>query len=100
MFSETKKLRLKDLCIIDYGLPAKYAGNDVSVLRQGVRAVQWVGRDGIKAKLLMPDGTTHEGLVEKAVLNEKNDEVQFERIGFARIEKKGPDMVEAVFTHR
>lgn len=100
LFADAKKLRLKDLCNIDYALPAKYAGNDVSVLRQGVKAVQWVGRDSIKAKLLMPDGTVLEGLAEKAILNEKNSEVQFERIGFVKIDKKGPDMIEAVFTHR
>lgn len=100
LFAETKKIRLKDLCNIDYAMPAKYAGNDVSVLRHGVKAVQWVGRDSVKAKLLMPDGEILNGYAEKAILEEKSDMVQFERIGFVRIEKKSPESIDAVFTHR
>lgn len=100
MFYDSKKVRLKDLCNIEYGLPAKYDGNDVSVLRHGVKAVQWVAADGLKASLLMPDGTVQNGLIEKSVDSEKSDMVQLERIGFARIEKKGADGVTLVFTHR
>lgn len=100
MFSESKTVRLKDLCNIDYALPAKYAGNDVSILRKGFKAVQWVGADGMDATLLMPDGTVKKGLVEKAISSEKGDTVQLERIGFARIEKNGPDSVSMVFAHR
>ena len=91
---------LKDLCNTEYGLPAKYDGNDVSVLRHGVKAVQWVAADGLKASLLMPDGTVQNGLIEKSVDSEKSDMVQLERIGFARIEKKDADGVTLVFTHR
>lgn len=99
-FAETGKVRLKDLCNLDYAMPAKYAGDDISVLRHGVRAVQWVGRDSVGARLLMPDGTVTEGLVEKAILDEPSDMVQFERIGFVRIERKDAAGVSAVFAHR
>lgn len=100
LFEEAGKIRLKDLCNIDYSSPAKYAGTDVSILKKGFKAVQWVGNDSTEAKILMPDGTVLNGLVENAVLSEKNDMVQFERIGFARIENKDPKSYTAVFAHR
>ncbi len=100
MFAEAGKVRLKDLCNLEYALPAKYAGDDVSILRQGARAVQWVGADSIEAELIMPDGTIQNGLVEKAILAEKEEMVQLERIGFVRVASKGPDGVSMVFSHR
>ncbi len=99
-FLDAGMVRLKDLCNIEYGLPAKYAGDDVSVLRKGVRAVQWVGTDSVKASLVMPDGSITEGLVEGAVLREESETIQLERIGFVRIEGKDQDSVRMVFAHR
>ncbi|MBQ8643450.1 MAG: glutamate--tRNA ligase [Candidatus Methanomethylophilaceae archaeon] len=99
-FLDAGMVRLKDLCNIEYGLPAKYAGDDVSVLRNGVRAVQWVGTDSVKASLVMPDGSITEGLVEGAVLREESETIQLERIGFVRIEGKDQDSVRMVFAHR
>ena len=98
MFSEAGRVRLKDLCNIDYGMPASYAGNDVSVLRQGVKAVQWVGRDNVPARILMPDGSVAEGYCETAVMD-AGDEVQFERFGFVRIESR-ENGITGVFSHR
>ena len=100
MFSEAGKVRLKDLCNIDYGMPAKYAGNDVSILRNGFKAVQWVGRDNVEATILMPDGSVVKGYAEKALLDEKNDMVQIERVGFARVAKKDADGIQCIFCHR
>lgn len=100
LFAESKKIRLKDLCNIDYSTPAKYDGNDVSILKHGFKAVQWVSRDSVKAKVLMPDGNVLEGLAEKALLHEKSPSIQFERIGFVKIENMTPDMITTVFTHR
>ena len=59
-----------------------------------------MGSDSTKAKILMPDGSVLEGLVENAILGEKNDMVQFERIGFARLENKDPKSFTAIFSHR
>ncbi len=100
LFADAKKIRLKDLCNLEYALPAKYIGDDVSILKTGVRAVQWVGKESVDACILMPDGTLSKGLIENAVLSEKNDMVQLERIGFARIEKKSDKGVALVFAHR
>ncbi len=100
LFADAKRIRLKDLCNMEYALPAKYIGDDVSILKTGVRAVQWVGKESVDACILMPDGTLSKGLIENAVLSEKNDMVQLERIGFARIEKKSEKGVALVFAHR
>lgn len=77
-----------------------YDGNDLAILRQGAHAVQWVCRDSVKTSVLMPDGSVVEGLTENAVLDEKNDIIQFERFGFVRLLEKSPDSVKAVYTHR
>ena len=94
------ELRLKDLCNVSYDGAAHYDGNDLSVLKRGVHAVQWVGEDSVPATLLMPDGTQHEGRIEMSVLDETGDMVQLERVGFARIEGKSADGVHMVYSHR
>jgi len=98
-FKEAGMIRLKDLCNIEYGTPAKYAGTDHSILKKGIRAVQWVS-SGVPAELHMPDGTVQKGIAEKAMLSEKGEMVQFERIGFVRIEKNDKNGVRAIFAHR
>ncbi|MGI6472662.1 MAG: glutamate--tRNA ligase [Candidatus Methanomethylophilaceae archaeon] len=99
-FCDNGMIRLKDLCNLRYGTPAVYDGNDLSILRQGVHAVQWVSRNSVKTTVLMPDGSVIEGLAENAVLDEKGDIVQFERFGFVRLLERTPDSVKAVYTHR
>ena len=100
MFEESGKVRLKDLCNIDFGNPAPYAGTDVSILKKGFKAIQWVGNDSTPARILMPDGSVMEGRVENAILKESSESVQFERIGFVKIEDKDPKSFTAVFSHR
>jgi len=94
------QIRLKDLCNIKFGNPVEYNGNDVSILKTGVRAVQWVSGDALDATLVMPDGNVLKGKVEPAIAAESNDMVQLERIGFARIEKKDGKTVSMIFAHR
>ncbi|MDR2866419.1 MAG: glutamate--tRNA ligase [Methanomassiliicoccaceae archaeon] len=98
-FREKGMIRLKDLCNIKYGNPATYAGTDLSVLKKGVRAVQWVS-GGVPTELYMPDGTILKGFSEGPLLKEAEDIVQFERVGFVRIEKKDKNGVKAIFAHR
>ncbi|HKM13639.1 MAG TPA: glutamate--tRNA ligase [Candidatus Methanomethylophilaceae archaeon] len=99
-FCNLGEIRLKDLCDIKYGTPAIYDGKNKSVLKKGVHAVQWVCRDSIKTRVLMPDGTFVNGLTEKSILEEKGDTVQFERFGFVRIASKSADDIQAIYTHR
>ncbi|MDR0198464.1 MAG: glutamate--tRNA ligase [Methanomassiliicoccaceae archaeon] len=98
-FRENGMIRLKDLCNIGFGSPAVYAGTDLAVLKKGVRAVQWVS-SGIPAEVHMPDGTVQKGVAERAVLAERGDMVQFERIGFVKLEKNDGTGVRAIFAHR
>lgn len=93
-------IRLKDLCNIGSGDPVRYAGTDLSVLKKGIKAVQWVGKKGIPTRVLMPDGTVSEGLAEPALLDEGGREVQFERFGFVNVEDFDDEKLTAVFTHR
>lgn len=100
LFTDAGKVRLKDLCNVKYDGNATYDGDSVAVLKQGVKAVQWVGADGIKADLLMPDGSIRAGLIESSIIQESGSMVQLERIGFAKIEDKESDRVSMVFAHR
>lgn len=100
VFADTGRIRLKDLCNLNYSTPARYAGNGLDVLKQGVRAVQWAGRNSVKTSVLMPDGSVLEGITEDAILGEHSDSVQFERLGFVKIETRTPEKVVAVYTHR
>ncbi len=94
-------LRLKDLCNVSWEDGARYAGDDLSVIRDGVGVVQWVSEDSVPLTLLMPSGETLRGLAESALLREKEEMVQLERVGFVRVsrEKKGEE-VSAIFAHR
>jgi len=93
-------IRLKDLCNIESGDPVRYAGTDLSVLKKGIKAVQWVKDKGIPTRVLMPDGSSAEGYSENALLDCKDDVVQFERFGFVRIEDRKDKKINAVFAHR
>lgn len=99
-FEDKGKIRLKDLCNLEYGNPARFAGIEPLKGKRGsCPTVQWVSEDSIPAKLLYPDGSVIEGLVEDGILCEKGDEVQFERVGFFKIEEKSETGVKAVYTH-
>jgi glutamyl-tRNA synthetase len=98
-FKDTGIIRLKDLCNIEYGEPARDAGTDLSVLKRGARAVQWVS-SGVPTELHMPDGTVISGISETALSAEKDEMVQFERVGFVRLENKDEKKVHAIFAHR
>lgn len=69
-------------------------------MKEGVRAIQWVCGESVRAEVLMPDGTSVKGLVEKAILDGKGDMVQFERFGFVRVERRSPEGVICIFAHR
>lgn len=98
--SNPRKLRLKDLCNIDLdGDRAKYAGNDLAVLKEGVQIVHWAPMDSLVAEVLMTDGTSKNGVVEPGVKDALGNVVQFERFAYARVEQVSPT-VRCVFTHK
>ena len=96
-------LRLKDLFnirITGEG-SAEYAGDSLAEARAAkAPIVQWLPTDaGVPCSLLTPEGTS-EGYCEAAVLNYDQKIVQFERVGFARIDSVKDGHVTAYFTHR
>jgi glutamyl-tRNA synthetase len=98
--SKPKMLRLKDLCNIEFvGERARYAGNDLAVLKEGVHIIHWAPLDSLIAEVLMPDGTSKNGVVEQGIKDALGQVVQLERFGYARVEQVSPT-VRCVFTHK
>jgi glutamyl-tRNA synthetase len=94
------RVRFKDLCNTMSGEPGifSYAGNDLSFIKEGAKIIHWVGPGAVQAKVHMPDGSTIEGLAEKAALESLDEFVQFERFGFVKLEPG--EEIEAYFAHQ
>lgn len=81
-----KEARLMHFCNIVVGKKAKVTGAEL----KNIPKIHWVSKSAIKTRLVMPDGKIVSGLAEPAAAAIKpNQIVQFERIGFARCDKKG-----------
>jgi glutamyl-tRNA synthetase len=98
-----KILRLKDLFnikITGEGT-AEYAGDSLFRARRAkIPIIQWLPAEtGVHCSLLTPEGTK-EGYCEAAVQNYEQKIVQFERVGFARIDSVKDGRITAYFTHR
>lgn len=98
-----RMLRLKDLFNIRVTGEgsAEYAGDSLAEARAAkAPIVQWLPADaGVPCSLLTPEGTS-DGYCEAAVQNYDQKIVQFERVGFARIDSVKDGHVTAYFTHR
>jgi glutamyl-tRNA synthetase len=91
-----KEVRLKDFCNVVLDQRARF----VSMENKDIPKIQWVDH-GVPAHLVMPDGSTSKGPAEPAVASLKVDDlVQFERVGFARIDHVSKAEVRAHFAHR
>ena len=98
--NEGTRIRLKDLCNATYrGGALEYDGNDLSILKDGVRIVHWVPENAVDTEVLMTDGGVRNGLAEPSLSDAKGDVVQFERFGFVRVEETSP-RIRCVFAHR
>lgn len=66
------------------------------------RLIHWLpARGNIKAEVLMPDASVKKGLIEQSAKKIRIGEVvQFERVGFARLDKKSRDKLVFWFAHR
>jgi len=83
---------------------AEYAGNDLAILKGGARIVQWVGADPgatVPVRILMPDeaGTVRQGVAENDCVRDFGKVVQFERVGFVRLERQERGTIVAPFAH-
>lgn len=94
--SKGKEVRLKDFCNVVLDRRARF----VSMENKDIPKIQWVDH-GVAARLVMPDGSEAKGLAEPSVASLRVDEiVQFERVGFARIDHVSRSEVRAYFAHR
>ena len=66
------------------------------------KIIQWVPlKENIKASVVMDDASVKTGLVENTCADlEVGDVVQFERVGFARLDSKKDDELIFYFAHR
>jgi len=91
-----KEVRLKDFCNVLLDHRARF----LSMENRDIPKIQWVTH-GLPTHLVMPDGGVSRGLSEPSVGGLKVDDiVQFERIGFARIDQVSKAQVRAYFAHR
>jgi glutamyl-tRNA synthetase len=92
-----QEVRLKDFCNVILDHRATF----VSMENKDIPRIQWVSHGGVPTHVVMPTGFESRGLGEPAVASLKVDDViQFERVGFARIDRKSHSEVRAYFAHR
>jgi glutamyl-tRNA synthetase len=91
-----KEVRLKDFCNLVLDHRARF----VSMENKDIPKIQWVTH-GVNVHMVLPDGSESRGLGEPLVASLKVDDVvQFERVGFARIDHVSKAEVRAFFAHR
>jgi len=103
---DTSMIRLKDLFNVRVARDGErirfaYAGDDLAAAREAhAPIVQWLPLgDTLPCTLRRPEGDMV-GACEPLVAERVDRVVQFERVGFARIDRAGPDGVIAYLTHR
>ncbi|WAI01264.1 glutamate--tRNA ligase [Methanogenium organophilum] len=101
-----RMLRLKDLFNVrvtksDDGFSLEYSGDSLDEARtEHAQIVQWLPKDmAMPCMLHTPDGIIA-GVCEPDVSTELNRVVQFERVGFARIDSVSETNVSAYFAHK
>lgn len=99
-------VRLKDLFNVTVawgnGEPSfAFGGDSLADARAAkARIIQWLpAQDTVPCTLLTPEGELH-GACEPRVKVELGKVVQFERVGFAKIDSVGPSGIKAYFTHK
>jgi glutamyl-tRNA synthetase len=99
-------IRLKDLFNVniawDKGTPScTYGGDSLTEARAAkARIIQWLPvQQATPCTLLTPEGEMI-GACEPLVTGELGKVVQFERVGFVKIDAAGPGGVRAYFTHK
>ncbi len=92
-----KEIRLKDLVNIKLNKKSKFT----SKKNKEIPKIQWVSKDNISAEILMPSGETISGLAEIAASKLKPGSIiQFERVGFARLDRKKQGKIIFYYLHK
>jgi len=80
-----KEVRLMHLCNINLNTKSKFTGKT----NKDIPKIHWVSGKHVKVKIVLENGKTIEGLAEPSVAKVKPGQmVQFERLFFARCDKK------------
>jgi hypothetical protein len=90
--AEGDLLRLKNLCNCRLRNGRLEHAGDAPI--KGVPIVQWCVA-GAPLQLLRPNGSQIDGIVEPAATEMRGEVVQFERVGFVKLERS-----QALFLHR
>jgi len=94
---ENKEVGLINLFTVKLGKKIKFVSKKVKF---EVPKIQWVSELGVKIKIVMPDGSVKEAIVEPEIKKiQENDLVQFVRIGFCRCDKIDEEIV-FYFAHK
>jgi glutamyl-tRNA synthetase len=92
-----QEVRLKEFCNVVLDHRAAF----VSLENKDIPKIQWVSHGGVETHVVMPTGSESRGLGEPAVARlQVDDVIQFERVGFARIDHVSRAEVRAYFAHR
>ncbi|WP_101298198.1 glutamate--tRNA ligase [Halegenticoccus soli] len=80
----------------------EYAGDDIDAVREeGVDVIHWVPADGaVPVTMRTPDGDVTGRAEPDFAETEVDEVVQFERVGFARVDAHGEDGSVVYFAHR
>jgi len=94
---EGKEVGLINLFTVKLGKKSEFISEEI---RFEDPKIQWVSEPNVKIKIVMPDGSLKEGIAEPALANlSENSLVQLIRIGFARVDKVGKEIV-LYFSHK
>ncbi|MGC8812641.1 MAG: glutamate--tRNA ligase, partial [Candidatus Aenigmatarchaeota archaeon] len=100
---DLKKLRNKEVGLINlFSVKLKKKAEFISEkIKMEVQKIQWVSEPNVKIKIIMPDGSSREGIAEPEVKNLKKDQIiQLQRIGFARVDEIDKEKVTLFFAHK
>jgi len=105
--AEKELLRLKDLLNItiekiDDSITNFHSKEVDIILKEKRKIIQWlpVSENLVKTRIIMPDGSIREGVSEPTTKKlQPGDIIQFERIGFGRVDQTGAELV-VWFAHK
>lgn len=94
---KNKEVGLINLFTVRLGKEAEFVSEKVKF---EVPKIQWISELNIKIKIIMPDGSVKEAIVEPEIKKiEENNLIQFVRIGFCRCDKIDEEIV-FYFAHK
>jgi len=100
---DLKRFRNKEVGLINlFSVKLKKKAEFISKkIKMEIQKIQWVSEPNVKIKLIMPDGSVKEGIAEPGVKNLKKDEIiQLQRIGFARVDEIKEENIVLFFAHK